>query len=109
MIVKYDTPKYSKELFFTNYRQINLTYFQSSEYTSQEDIENPYKKTHYLYKIYRKYDNIGDENSVTIDMILLDGLGLPQKSLLNPLKAFHDKLEFGGKTEGFCFIGINNY
>ncbi len=42
-------------------------------------------------------------------MILFDGLGLPQKSLLNPLKAFHNKLEYGGKTEGFCFIGINNY
>jgi len=109
MRLKYYKPKYSKELFFTNYPQINQTYFQSSEYTSPEDLENLFKKKNYLNKIYRKYDNIDDENSIPIYMILFDELGIPQKSLLNPLKVFHNKLEYGGKTEGFCFIGINNY
>ena len=36
-------------------------------------------------------------------------LGLAEKSPTNPLKVLHNKLEYGGKTEGTCFIGISNY
>ena len=42
-------------------------------------------------------------------MILFDELGLAEKSPSNPLKVLHSKLEYGGKTEGACFIGISNY
>ena len=42
-------------------------------------------------------------------MILFDELGLAEKSITNPLKVLHNKLEYGGKTEGTCFIGISNY
>ena len=42
-------------------------------------------------------------------MILFDELGLAEKSPSNPLKVLHSKLEYGGKTDGTCFIGISNY
>ena len=42
-------------------------------------------------------------------MILFDELGLAEKSPSNPLKVLHSKLEYDGKNEGVCFIGISNY
>ena len=42
-------------------------------------------------------------------MILFDELGLAEKSQSNPLKVLHNKLEYNGKNEGVCFIGISNY
>ena len=42
-------------------------------------------------------------------MILFDELGLAEKSQKNPLKVFHHRLEYDGKTEGIYFVGISNY
>ena len=42
-------------------------------------------------------------------MILFYELGLEEKSPNNALKVLHNRLEYGGKTEGTCFIGISNY
>ena len=42
-------------------------------------------------------------------MILFDELGLAEKAPTNPLKVLHSKLEYDGKNEGVCFIGISNY
>lgn len=42
-------------------------------------------------------------------MILFDELGLAEKSPTNPLKVLHNKLDYGGITEGICFIVISNY
>ena len=42
-------------------------------------------------------------------MILFDELGLAEKAPTNPLKVLHHKLEYDGKKEGVCFIGISNY
>ena len=39
-------------------------------------------------------------------MILFDQLGLAEKSKSNPLKVIHSKLEYAGKNEGTCFIGL---
>ena len=41
--------------------------------------------------------------------MLFDELGLAEKAPTNPLKVIHCKLEYDGKTEGTCFIGISNY
>ena len=46
---------------------------------------------------------------VPIYMILFDELGLAEKVPTNPLKVLHNKLEYDGKNEGVCFIGISNY
>ena len=42
-------------------------------------------------------------------MVLFDELGLAERAPTNPLKVLHTKLEYDGKTEGVCFIGISNY
>ena len=42
-------------------------------------------------------------------MILFYELGLEEKSPNNALNVLHNRLEYGGKTEGTCFIGISNY
>ena len=42
-------------------------------------------------------------------MILFDELELAEKAPTNPLKVLHHKLEYDGKNEGVCFIGISNY
>jgi len=91
---------YSKpKSFFTNYPKINQIYFQGSESTTPEDVNELFKKTENLYT----------NNKSEIYMILFDELGLAEKSPSNPLKVLHSKLEYGGKTEGTCFIGISNY
>ncbi len=46
---------------------------------------------------------------VPIYMILFDELGLAEKAPTNLLKVLHNKLEYDGKNEGVCFIGISNY
>jgi len=106
---KYSKPKNGKESFFVNYPQIIQIYFQGSESTSPEDIEELFRKTEEQYNIYLKYNVINKENPIPIYMILFDELGLAEKSSTNPLKVLHNKLEYGGKAEGICFIGISNY
>ena len=39
-------------------------------------------------------------------MILFDQLELAEKSPTNPLKVLLSRLEYDGKTEGTCFIGL---
>ena len=103
----YSKPKDGKKSFFLNYPKINQTYFQGSESTTPDDVEELFKKTEDSYNIYKKNKKSGD--LVPIYMILFDELGLAEKSHSNPLKVLHSKLEYGGKTEGICFIGISNY
>ena len=42
-------------------------------------------------------------------MILFDSLDLAEKASTNPLKILNHKLEYDGKNEGICFVGISNY
>ena len=106
---KYSKPKDGKKSFFLKYPQINQTYFQGSTSTTPEDVDELFKKAEDLYKNYKTINKNADPNSVPIYMILFDELGLAEKSPTNPLKVLHSKLEYGGKTEGTCFIGISNY
>ena len=106
---KYSKPKNGKMSFFTKYPQINQTYFQGSESTSPEDIEELFKKTEESYENYKQYNKSDEENPVPIYMILFDELGLAEKAPTNPLKVLHSKLEYDRKNEGVCFIGISNY
>jgi len=101
--------RYSKNLFFKKYPQIIQIYFQGSKSTNPEDVEELFKKAEGLYESY-KLNNKNDETiPVPIYMILFDELGLAEKSPTNPLKVLHHKLEYDGKNEGVCFIGISNY
>ena len=49
------------------------------------------------------------DDEVPIYMILFDKLDLAEKAPTNPLKIFHNKLEYDGKNAGIYFIGISNY
>jgi len=98
---------YSKNEFFKNYPSINQIYFQGSESTEPEEVEGVFKKAENLYKNFKNNNNRNDK--VPIFMILFDELGLAEKSPTNPLKVLHYKLEYDGKNEGVCFIGISNY
>ena len=109
---KYSKLKNGKKSFFANYPKIKKTYFQGSESTSPEDIVGLFNRVEEVeesYRNYEYYNKIDKENPVPIYMILFDRLELAEKSPTNPLKVLHSKLEYGGKTEGICFIGISNY
>ena len=66
-----------------------------------------FKRAEDLYENYKKNKNNSDK--IPIYMVLFDELGLAEKSPTNPLKVLHSKLEYDGKNEGVCFIGISNY
>ena len=99
--------KYSKNEFFKKYPSIIQIYFQGAETTDPEDIIELFRKAENLYENYRINRNKND--IIPIYMILFDELGLAEKSPTNPLKVLHSKLEYDGKKEGVCFIGISNY
>ena len=106
--------QYSKDIFFTNYPQITQLYFQGSDSTTPAEVEELFKNAENLYKISKmeiekRRKLRGDSIQIPIYMILFDELGLAEKSSTNPLKVLHSKLEYGGQTEGTCFIGISNY
>ena len=99
--------EYSKNEFFQKYPPIIQIYFQGSESTTPEDITELFEKAEGLYENYKKIKKKDD--IVPIYMILFDELGLAEKAPTNPLKILHTKLEYDGKSEGVCFIGISNY
>ena len=97
--------EYSKKEFFKNYPKIDQKYFQGSKNTSPEDVEELFRQSEELCTIYKTRS----DKSVPICLILFDELGLADQSKTNPLKVLHSKLEYEGKKEGICFIGISNY
>ena len=99
--------EYSKNEFFKKYPPIIQIYFQGSESTTPDDITELFEKAEGLYTNYKKIKKKDD--IVPIYMILFDELGLAEKAPTNPLKILHTKLEYDGKSEGVCFIGISNY
>ncbi len=103
--------KYSKNKFFRKYPEIVQTYFQGSESTNPEDILKFFdisegKYNSFIEKLKKKEI---EKEDFPISMILFDELGLAEKSETNPLKILHSKLEFAGKDENICFIGISRY
>ena len=97
---------YSKKPFFQKYPQIIQIYFQGSESTIPEDLTELFNKAEGLYK---NFKDSKSKDTVPIYMILFDELGLAEKAPTNPLKVLHHKLEYDGKKEGVCFIGLSNY
>jgi len=99
--------KYSKNEFFKKYPQIIQIYFQGSESTKPKDVAQLFKKSEDLYESYKKINK--NDDVVPIYMILFDNLELVEKEPTNPLNILHNKLEYNGKNEGICFIGLSNY
>ena len=95
---------YSKNKFFTLYKNLIQTYFQGSETTLPEDVENLFEKAEHKLEYF--YEN---KLKPPISMPLFDELGLAEISKANPLKILHTKLEYDGKVENVSFVGISNY
>ncbi len=93
--------KFSRKKFFKFYPSIIQTYFQCTETTTPEDIEEVFIKAKIKLEGLKK-DNVTD---LPISMILLENLELAQKSKNNPLKALNNFLEY---NKGISFIGISN-
>ena len=87
--------KYSINKFFKLFPEIIQTYFQGSEITQPEDIENLFDKAEKKLQYY-KNKNIKKEE-LPISMILFDGLDFAQKSENYLLKVLNSKLEYGMK------------
>ena len=99
--------KYSKNLFFKKYPPINKIYFQGSESTSPENVIELFNKAEGLYQSYKNIKKKDDV--VPTYIILFDNLDLAERAPDNPLEILKYKLEYDGKKEGICFIGISNY
>ena len=99
--------KYSKKSFFTKYPKINQIYFQGTGFTTPDDVDKLFRKTEGLYKYYLR--NSISNDTAPIYMILFNKLELAEIAPTNPLNTLHSRLEYDGKTEGTCFIGISEY
>ena len=93
---------YSKNKFFQKFPKVNQTYFQGSESTKPEEIER-------LFETAKTKINNNNSDKKPISMILIDELGLADRSESNPFKVLHSKIEYVGKEEDPSFIGISNY
>ena len=84
--------KYSKDLFFREFPQIILSYFQGSESTMPRDIEKLFEIAEHKLEFYKVKEEFKNE-VLPISMILFAELGLAKKLENNPLKVLHSKLE----------------
>ena len=96
--------KYSKSIFFRKYPQIVSTYFQGSESTLSEDIENLFEIG--KEKLSKYKDNI--ENK-PISLLIFDEIGLSEFAKDNPVKVLHKNLEYDGIKDGLSFVGFSNW
>ena len=100
--------KLSKNKFFSKYPSILKTWFQGSEKTTSEDVEN-------LFRIAenkacsKNTQNKGEEKEQYISLIFFDEIGLCQVSNNNSLKILNFKFEYEQKKENVAFIGISNW
>ena len=96
--------KYSKSNFFRKYPQILTTYFQGSESTLADDIENLFiigKQK--LIKYEEKKEN------KPISLLIFDEIGLSEFAKDNPVKVLHKNLEYDGVKDGLSFVGFSNW
>lgn len=112
--------KFSKSDFFQNFPSLIQSYFQGSDSTTPEDVQNIFKIAEEKFK-YIKTSNKNEE-IIPISMILFDELGLVERAKNDPLKVLHSQLEYGeSKEEEFgesqkedskkeiSFVGISNW
>ena len=88
LIYKSMKGKYSSNDFFKYYPSIIQSYFQGSNSTTPEDVENVFKIAENRLNSFKKR-----KDSMPISMLLFDELGLAERSKYNPLKVLHGKLD----------------
>ena len=96
--------KYSKSFFFRKYPQILSTYFQGSESTLAEDIDNFFERGNDTLK---KYEDNPDNKPISL--LIFDEIGLSEFAKDNPVKVLHKNLEYDGVKDGLSFVGFSNW
>jgi len=95
--------KYSKSPFFSKYPQLITSYFQGSDSTLPEDIENLFQKGRDILTKYKNQEN------KPISLLIFDEIGLSEFAKDNPVKVLHKNLEYEGFEEGLSFVGFSNW
>ena len=101
LIFKSMRGEFSKSPFLIRFPKIIQSYFQGSDSTIPEDVENIFQIASDKLKTLDPKKNIS--------MILFDEMGLAEKAKTNPLKALHSRLEYGGNKNEVSFVGISNW
>jgi len=94
--------KYSENLFFRKYPKISPTYFQGSESTLADDVEN-------LFERGKEILDKCNQGEKPISLIIFDEIGLSELAKDNPVKVLHKNLEYNGVEEGLSFVGFSNW
>ena len=84
LIYKSMRGKYSTDDFFKHYPSIIQNYFQGSDSTTPEDVQNIFKIAEGKLESYK-------DREIPISMLLFDELGLAERSKYNPLKVLHSR------------------
>jgi len=95
--------KYSKSAFFSKYPQIIPIYFQGSDSTLSEEIDNLFQKGRDTLSKYKNQEN------KPISLLIFDEIGLSEFAKDNPVKVLHKNLEYEGFEEGLSFVGFSNW
>ena len=106
LIEKSMSGRYSKKKFFKYYPALLKTWFQGSEITSPEEVENLFKTAENKAK-FKNLDFYGGIHPISF--IFFEEIGLCEMSDKNPLKILNFKLEYDNKKENTSFIGISNW
>ena len=95
---------YSTSKFFRKYPKIKSTYFQGSEVTLADDVEN-------LFKIGKEnLDKVeNNKENKFISLLIFDEIGLSEFAKDNPVKVLHKNLEYDGVKDGLSFLGLSNW
>ena len=116
LIYKSMKGKYSQNKFFQLYPNIIQSYFQGSKSATPEDIINIFNIAENKLNSFKLKKN----STVPISMLLFDELGLAEKSIYNPLKVLHSKLDEyfnehkkmednNDNQHKVAFVGITNW
>lgn len=101
--------KYSKKQFFKKYPAIYRTWFQGSESTSPQEVNNLFTNIEQKAIKNKKKNNDFYAGQLPIYLIFFDEFGLCEISDKKPLNILNFKFEYESKHDHLSFIGISNW
>ena len=101
--------KDSKKQFFKKYPAIYRTWFQGSESTSPQEVNNLFTNIEQKAIKNKKKNNDFYAGQLPIYLIFFDEFGLCEISDKKPLNILNFKFEYESKHDHLSFIGISNW
>lgn len=90
----------SKDQFLKNHPRLWYSSFQGSESSTSDGIK----------KVFERAEKFRDQNKDVLSLVILDEIGLAERSRFNPLKVLHSLLEPEGKDQPkIAVVGISNW